>query len=82
MFKRGFRAYQQLQASDCGITCVRMIASAYGKNIPPKALRNLTEVNKLGISLQDLIQLFEKVGFNSAALRISVNDLYGQTDRF
>jgi ATP-binding cassette subfamily B protein len=76
MFGRGFKAYRQLQASDCGVTCVRMIARAFGKSIPAKALRSLTEVNKLGVSLQDLIDIFKKVGMRSTALRITVNDLY------
>lgn len=37
-----FRCYRQLESSDCGLTCVRMIANHYGKKIPMRHLRELT----------------------------------------
>ena len=49
-----FKAYRQLERFDCGITCVRMIARYFGKNIPLKELRKLAETNRQGISLQDI----------------------------
>lgn len=71
-----FKAYRQLERSDCGITCVRMIARYFGKNIPLKELRKLTETNRQGISLQDITDVFTGVGMKSAALSIRPEDLY------
>ncbi|MDE6247768.1 MAG: hypothetical protein K2M41_08030 [Muribaculaceae bacterium] len=33
-----FKCYHQLEHSDCGLTCVRMIARRYGKKIPVQSL--------------------------------------------
>lgn len=70
-----FKAFRQLERSDCGITCVRMIARHYGKKIPVKALRKITETNKLGVSLKDITDAFNAIGMDSAALRISGQDI-------
>lgn len=71
-----FRAYRQLERSDCGITCIRMIARHYGKKVPTSALRKLTETSKLGVSLKDLNDTFKAIGMNSAASRITGEDLF------
>ena len=70
-----FKALRQLERSDCGITCVRMIARHYGKKIPVKTLRKITETNKLGVSLKDISDAFKAIGMDSAALRISGQDI-------
>jgi len=70
-----FKAYRQLERSDCGITCVRMIARFYGKKMSLPALRGLVEIGKLGISLKDLTDAFAAVGMDSTALRISAKDV-------
>lgn len=71
-----FKVYRQLERSDCGITCVRMIARHYGKTIPLKELRKLTETNRQGISLKDITDVFAGIGMNSAPLRIEPDDIY------
>ena len=73
---RRFRTYRQLEHSDCGLTCVRMIARHYGKKIPLKELRRLSETSKLGVSVKDLTDAFAAVGMESAAVGITVADLY------
>ncbi|MBD5349249.1 MAG: peptidase domain-containing ABC transporter [Bacteroides sp.] len=71
-----FKTYRQLERSDCGITCIRMIARHYGKKISNLTLRRLVETNKLGISLKDLTDTLSKIGMKSAALRITGQDIY------
>ena len=71
-----FRAYRQLENSDCGITCIRMIARHYGKRIPLKHLRSLADISKLGISVKDIIDGFHSIRMEAAAVRISVADIY------
>lgn len=71
-----FKAYRQLERSDCGITCVRMIARHHGRDIPVRELRKLTETNRQGISLKDITDVLERTGMYNAALRIGVGDIY------
>ncbi len=52
-----------------------MIAQHYGKRISLRTLRNIAETSKLGVSLKDLTDAFSSIGMESAALRISENDI-------
>ncbi len=74
-FSHRFVSYRQLESSDCGLTCVRMIARHYGKKIPLKALRQLAETTKLGVSLKDFTDSFNSIGMVNAVLRITENDM-------
>lgn len=71
-----FKAYRQLERSDCGITCIRMMARFYGKNIPLKELRKLADISKLGISVKDIIDGFHSIRMEAVAVRISMEDIY------
>ena len=46
-----FRCYRQLEHSDCGLTCIRMVARHFGKKIPLRTLRERTDMSRLGISI-------------------------------
>lgn len=70
-----FKCYRQLEQSDCGLTCIRMIANHYGLKIPVSILRDTMETTKLGVSLNDLIVGFSRIGMDSAAVKISENAL-------
>lgn len=69
-------AYKQLEYSDCGIACIRIIAKYYGKVIPLKILRTLSETTKIGISVNDIIKCNLAIGLETTALMISVKDIY------
>lgn len=66
-----FRCYRQLENSDCGLTCIRMIARHYGKKIPMKHLREISDLNRLGMSIKDIADTAEKSGMDSIAVRIT-----------
>lgn len=70
-----FHIYRQLESSDCGIACIRMIARNYGKKIPIKTLKNLTEINRSGVSLEDISITFHKIGIESRSLFLTFNDI-------
>ena len=53
-----------------------MIARHYGKKIPLKSLRGLTDIGKMGVSVGDLTGAFAAVGMESAAVKLSPADLY------
>lgn len=70
-----FKAYQQLEYSDCGITCIRMICHHYGKNISLKTLREMCDVSRLGISLKDIIKCLQTLHFEVAAVKITAEEV-------
>lgn len=50
---------------DCGPTCLRMVAKHYGKNFSLQKLRDISGINKEGISLLGLSEAAEKIGFRT-----------------
>ncbi len=72
---RRIRSFQQLEHSDCGITCIRIVARYYGKKVPLKTLRELCDVGRMGISLRDIMQCTRKLGFRSEAVKIHLADV-------
>lgn len=70
-----FKAYQQLEYSDCGITCIRMICHHYGKDISLKTLREMCDVSRLGISLKDIIKCLQTLHFEVAAVKITAEEV-------
>lgn len=68
-------AYQQLEASDCGITCVRIVARYYGQKIPLKAIREICDISRIGISLKDVLDCTKTLGFKSAAVKVKPHEI-------
>jgi ATP-binding cassette, subfamily B, bacterial len=66
-----FPFYKQLDAMDCGATCLRMIARHYGRFYSLEYLRELTFLGKDGVALVDIADASEKVGMNSLAAKVS-----------
>lgn len=64
-----------MEHSDCGITCIRIVARYYGKKVPLKTLRELCDVGRMGISLRDIMQCTRKLGFRSEAVKIHLADV-------
>lgn len=67
-----FRTYQQLENSDCGLTCVRMIARHYGKRVSPRALRGMCDMSRLGVSVRDVIDCCSRIGMDAAGVKIGM----------
>ena len=65
-----FKCYRQIEHSDCGLTCIRMIAKTYGMEIPIKHLHAISDINRLGMSIRDIIECCAKVGLDSKAVKI------------
>lgn len=63
-------AYQQLEHSDCGITCIRIIADYWGKRMPLQRLRDLCDMSRGGISIKELTAGLEKTGLHSVPLNL------------
>jgi ATP-binding cassette subfamily B protein len=47
---KSFPFYKQLNAMDCGPTCLRMIAMHFGKHYNAETLRQIAGYSKQGVS--------------------------------
>lgn len=65
-----FKCFRQIEHSDCGLTCIRMIAKSYGVNIPIRYLHSISDLNRLGMSIKDITLCCQKIGMDSAAVQI------------
>lgn len=70
-----FPFYKQLDAKDCGPTCINMICSFYGKEYCLDTLRELCHINRDGVSLLGISKAVEKIGFKTVGGRIELKKL-------
>jgi ATP-binding cassette subfamily B protein len=70
-----FPFYQQLDAMDCGATCLRMIARYFGRYYSLDYLRELTYMGKQGVSLLGISDAAEHLGLQSLAVRTTFDRL-------
>jgi ATP-binding cassette, subfamily B, bacterial len=66
-----FPFYKQLDAMDCGATCLRIIARYYGRFYSLEFLRELTFIGKEGVALIDISDAAEKIGMSTLAAKVS-----------
>jgi len=71
--------YSQLDAMDCGPTCLRMVAKYYGRNLPAQYLRELTQVGRNGVNLLGIAKAAEKIGFSTLSAKIEFTTLKTST---
>jgi len=76
LIKKKFPHYQQLDAKDCGPTCLRMIAKHYGKTMSLSFLREKCYINKTGVSLAGISTAAENIGLRSLAINIPIEKIY------
>ncbi|GAB5473928.1 MAG: peptidase domain-containing ABC transporter [Maribacter sp.] len=73
--KSAFPFYKQLDAKDCGPTCLRIVAKHYGKLISLREVRELSETTRAGSNLLKLSEAAEAIGFKSIGVRINYEKL-------
>lgn len=67
--------YHQHDAMDCGSTCLRMIASAYGRAFLLEHLRELSSLSHEGVSLLGISEAAERIGFRTTGVLLSMQEL-------
>lgn len=72
---KSFPHYTQLDAMDCGPTCLRMIAKFYGKNYSIQTLRTRSFISREGVSMLGISDAAESIGFRTSGVRISFEQL-------
>jgi ATP-binding cassette, subfamily B, bacterial len=70
-----FKYFRQLDFMDCGPTCLKMVASFYGKDYSLDFLRANCSITRSGVSLQGISEGAEKIGFKSMKVKIAYQQL-------
>lgn len=70
-----FPFYKQLDANDCGASCLRMIARSYGRYYSLDTLREMTYIGKQGVSMLGISDAAERIGFQTLAVKTSYERL-------
>ena len=66
---------RQFDQMDCGPSCVRMVASAYGKDYPLSYLRTLSHLTREGVSILGIRDAMRHIGMDSASFMMTTEQL-------
>ncbi|MCD7936839.1 MAG: peptidase domain-containing ABC transporter [Tannerellaceae bacterium] len=72
---KSFPHYTQLDAMDCGPTCLRMIAKYYGRSYSPQMLRERSFITREGVSMLGISDAAETIGFHTNGVKITLEQL-------
>ena len=72
---KSFPIYTQLDAMDCGPTCLRMIAKHYGRHYSLETLRQHSFITREGVSMLGISDAAEHIGFRTSGVMISFEQL-------
>jgi ATP-binding cassette, subfamily B, bacterial len=64
-----FPFYKQLDSADCGVTCLRMIARHHGRHYSLEYLRQLSYLDREGVSLMGISDAAEKIGLRTLGVK-------------
>ena len=70
-----FPFFQQYDAMDCGPSCLRMVASYYGKHFSAEFLREKSYITREGVSLLGISDAAESIGMRSMGVKITFEQL-------
>lgn len=70
-----FPHYKQLDAMDCGPTCLRMVAKYYGKSYSLQYLRGRSYITREGVSMLGISEAAENIGFRTKGYRLTWEEL-------
>ncbi len=73
--RNSFPSYIQLDAMDCGPTCLRMISRYYGKHYSLQTLREQSFITRAGVSMLGISDAAEHIGFRTSGVMISFDQL-------
>lgn len=69
------RFTRQFDQMDCGPACIRMVASAYGKDYPLSYLRSLAHLTREGVSVAGIRDALKEIGMESATFEMTLEQL-------
>ncbi len=71
-----FPFYKQLDAMDCGPTCLRMVARHYGKTYTLQTLRTKSYLSRDGVSMMGISEAAESIGFRTMGVSLTPEQLF------
>ena len=74
-WRKRFPIRYQLDAQDCGPTCLDMIARHHGRTYSKQFLRQSAQQDRVGTSLASIARGAERIGLSTLAVRLSFEDL-------
>lgn len=69
------RYTRQFDQMDCGPACIRMVASAFGKEYPLSYLRTLAHLTREGVSVAGIRDALRKIGMESGTFELTLEQL-------
>ena len=66
-----FPFYKQLDAMDCGPSCLRMIARYYGKHFTLQTLRDKSHLTREGVSMLGIAKAAEAIGLQTMGVSLT-----------
>ncbi len=66
-----FPFYKQLDAMDCGPTCLRMVARHYGKHFTLQTLREKSHLSREGVSMLGIAKAAEAIGLQTMGVSLT-----------
>jgi ATP-binding cassette subfamily B protein len=70
-----FPHYTQLDAMDCGPTCLRMVAKYYGRSYTLQTLREKSFITREGVSMLGISEAAESIGFRTTGVKVILEQL-------
>ncbi|MFT7504694.1 MAG: ATP-binding cassette subfamily B protein RaxB [Gammaproteobacteria bacterium] len=65
----------QAEASECGLACLCMVSSYFGKHVLLRQLRAIMPASQQGLSMHQLIDYGRTLGLSSRALKLELEEL-------
>ncbi len=75
MFYKRFPFTRQLESSDCGPVCLKMILAYYNKNVNVDWIKDKFEITKLGVGVVEIEEISIQLGMDAVAVKTSVEFL-------
>lgn len=73
-----FPHYTQLDSTDCGPTCLRIIAKYYGRNFSVQYLRERSFITREGVSMLGISDAADTIGFRTNGVKITFDQLVSE----
>ena len=70
-----FTFTRQFDQMDCGPACIRMVASAFGKEYPLSYLRTLAHLTREGVSVAGIRDALREIGMESGTFELTLEQL-------
>lgn len=74
-----FPFYKQLDAMDCGPSCLRMIARYHGKKFSVQQLREQSFIQRTGVNMQGISEAATSIGMRATGIRTTIEKLKQQS---